>query len=421
MPRLLTPTDVYEFANAWQDEAIGKNATTQAVDMSSLMSVGEAIMASGMENTINSLYMLMGKLWVSARKYKGKAKIVQARNTGVYTHRFAKIYNYSQGAIASGYWNTDIKTNFAPGYTNGENGGASTKSMWEQNPAVTITFTFGGSNVLDFEAPTMYLDKLEAAFRSESEFREVINGIMVTFDSDMEQYRENFNRACLVGAMAQDVAMEDDRPESVVHMITEFNTEFGTNYTEAELKTTYSREFYTWLASKIEIVMDRMHERSLLFHYDPVKTVGGVDRHILSFTPNDKMKIAAYGPDFIKLEKLVLPETFQLNKLKINTDRFEKFNYWQNIENPDEINVKPAVIDTDSTSATYLQQIDGTQQEFKPFIYIFDEDRVLTDEQFKRALSSPVEARKGFYNIWHHWEFSFICTPQDNSCIFLWD
>lgn len=422
MSRLLTPTDVYQFANAWQEEAIGKKAQIQAVDTSSLTSVGEAIMASGFENTLNSLYMLMGKLWVAARKYNGKAKIVQARNTGVYTHRFAKIYNYSSRAIASGYWNTNVKTNFAKGYTAGDNNGASTKSQYEQNPALTITFTFGGSDVLDFEAPTMYLDKLEMAFRNESEFREVINGIMVTFESDMEQYRENFNRECLVSAMAQDIAMEADRPESVVHAVTEFNTTFGTSYTKAELKTTYSREFYSWLAAKLDIIMDRMAERTVLFHYDPVKTVDGEDYDILSFTPKDRLKVAAFGPDFTTLEKLVLPETFQLSELKIDTDRFEKFTYWQNINEPGKINIKPAVLDTDSTSATYLQQKPAADYvEAEPILYLFDEDRVLTDEQFKRALTSPVEARKGYYNVFHHWAFNHISCPVDNSCVILWD
>jgi len=423
MSKLLTPVDAYEFANAWQEQAIGKKATIQATDATSLMSVGEAIFQSGMENTINSLYILMGKLWVTSKKYAGKGSIIQAKDTGVYTHRFAKVRAYSKKqAIASGYWNTNVKTNFAPGYDNTANGGASTKSMWEQNPAVTVTFTFGGSNVLDFPAPTMYLDKLEMAFRNESEFRSVINEIMITFENDMAQYRENFNRQQLAAGMAQTILMEQYRPESVIHAVTEFNADNGgTSYTKTELKTLYAREFYTWLASKLDITLARMQERSILFHASFPKTVNGEEYELLDFNKLDDLKIAAFAPDFIKMEKIVLPETFQLAKLEINKEKFEKFTYWQNINEPGKISIKPAIVDADPTSENYMKQIDGTNVTAEPLLYIFSKDRLLTDMQFKRALSSPVEARKGYYNVFHHWAFNFISSPDESDCLVLWD
>lgn len=421
MSLLLTPKDVYAFANAWQDQAIGKEASIVAANTSSLTSVGEAIMQSGMENTLNSFYLLLGKIWVSAKTYKGKGNFIKAKDTGVFTHRMAKISTYSRRAQASGYWNTDIKTNFAKGYTNGDNSGNSTPSMWEQNPPLSIVFNFGGSKVYDFQAPTVYLDKIEQAFRNESEFMSVVNSWAIEFANDMTQYEENFNREQLISAMAQDIDMESARPESVVHCVTEFNQENETSYTAKELTTLYAREFYSWLAAKIRIVEGRMSERSLLFHWSPTKTVNGEDYDILRFSDPSDLKAAILDPVFTKMETYVLPEIFHDTLLKIPTENMERFTYWQNINEPGKIDIIPAVNDTDSSSETYLTQIQGEEVEAQPILYLFNTDRLLTDKQLKRALTSPVEARKGYYNTFVHFAFNHISDATEQSCVFLMD
>lgn len=422
MSILLTPQDVHSFVNEWQNAAIGKDATIQVADTSSLVSAGEAIMQSGMENTLNSLYLLLGRLWVSGRKYNGKGKIIQAKDTGVYTHRSAKISIYSRKAIASGFFNTDLYTNFAPGYTAGQNDGASVKSQWEQAPSVQEVFTFGGSKVYDFEAPTIYIDKIEQAFRNESEMAAFVNGAYAEFENDVEQYQENERRLGIVNRMAADIDMEADRPESIVHCVTEFNAEFnpsGTPYTANELKTVYAKEFYSWLAAKLKIVQARMTERSLLYHWSPTKVVNEVEYELLRHTPVKNQKIVMLDPDFTKMETYVLPEIFHDEMLKIAD--YERLSYWQNINEPAKISIYPAVNDTDSTSATYKQQIKGAKVDAEVLLMIFDEDALLVDQQLKRALTSPVEARKGYYNTFLHIAFNNISDATENSCVFVMD
>lgn len=428
MALLMTPVDVAAFANQWQLQATGKSANLTTADTTSLTSVGETIMRTGVENTINSLYILLGNLYVNVKKYNRKARIVRAIDPGVYTSRLAMISVFSKRAIASGYWNTDVNPqNFAPGATNGQTTDpvtgdpVSTKSMWEQNPAVVMETFFEGRKVLDFEAPTIYLDKLEQAFRGVSEFRSFVNGCELEFRNDMTQYEENFDREQLVSAIAQDIDMEADRPESVVHAVTEFNRKFSTSYTASELLSTYSRDFYSFLAARIKNLIDRMEERSVLYHWNPTKTINGETYDLLRFCDRTSLKWAVYGPTFNDLETYVLPEVFHDEKLKIDTGKFEKFTYWQNINVPDSIDIIPAVNDTDPTSATYGQQIDGDRVQAKPLMYIFDERRILTTSEFKRALSSPVEARKGYYNVFHHWSFNHISDATMPSCVIVLD
>ena len=428
MALLMTPVDVAAFANQWQLQATGKSPNLVTADTTSLTSVGETIMRTGVENTISSLYILLGNLYVNTKKYTGKGRIVRALDSGIYTSRLAMISVFSKRAIASGYWNTDVMPeNFKPGATNGQEidpvtgDPVSTKSQWEQNPAVVMETFFEGRKVLDFEAPTIYIDKLEQAFRGVSEFAAFVNGCEVEFTNDMTQYQENFEREQLCSAIAQDIDMEADRPESVIHAITEFNQTFRTSYTEEDLLTTYSRDFYSWLAQKLKNTIDRMEERSVLFHWNPTKTVGGETYDLLRFVDRASLKWAIFSPTFNALETYVLPEVFHDDTLKIDTGKFEKFTYWQNINVPDSIDIKPAVVDTDATSATYGQQIDGERVQAKPLMYIFDDRRIMTSAEFKRALSSGVEARKGYYNVFHHWSFNHISDCTMPSCVVVLD
>lgn len=428
MALLRTNIDCAAFANQWQLQATGKSANLTAADATNLMSVGETIMRTGVENTISSLYILLGNLYVNTKKYTGRGRIIRALDSGVYTSRLAMISVFSRKAIASGYWNTDVfPENFKPGATNGQeidpvtSNPVSSKSQWEQSPAVVMETFYEGRNVLDFEAPTMYLDKLENAFRGVSEFMAFVNGCEAEFTNDLTQYQENFDRAMLVAAIGQDIDMESDRPESVIHAITEFNQTFLTSYTEQELLTTYSRDFYSWLAQKLKNTIDRMEERSVLYHWNPTKTVNGVEYDLLRFVDRASLKWAIFAPTFNSLETYVLPEVFHDEALKIDTGKFEKFSYWQNINHPESIDIKPAVVDTDSTSATYGQQIDGDRVQKKVLMYIFDDRRIMTNAEFKRALTSGVEARKGYYNVFHHWSFNMISDCTMPSCVVVLD
>ena len=54
MARRLTVTDGYAIINAMAEEMFGQNATITATDISSFASVGESILASSLEDVINT-------------------------------------------------------------------------------------------------------------------------------------------------------------------------------------------------------------------------------------------------------------------------------------------------------------------------------------------------------------------------------
>lgn len=59
----------------------------------------------------------------------------------------------------------------------------------------------------------------------------------------MESQKEAFNRMCVLNEIGMIYDMAEDRPLSCVNLTKEYNAKYGTSYTSAELRTTYSESF----------------------------------------------------------------------------------------------------------------------------------------------------------------------------------
>ena len=119
--RNLTPLDCYALINAVAKEATGQQATIQAQDTSSFVSVGETILNTGTENTLNALSIVLGRTFTAVRPYEAKLRMINALNSGLYTNRIRKISYYSREAEPSGAFNTNLYLNHAMGFDNGSN------------------------------------------------------------------------------------------------------------------------------------------------------------------------------------------------------------------------------------------------------------------------------------------------------------
>lgn len=176
MARTLTPKDAYALMNLVVKQATGQNAVV-VVDSSTFVSAGETVLATGTENTLNALSIVLGRTLMAVRPYKAKLLIVQAINTGMYTSRLRKLSVYSQDNKPAGFVNTDLNPkNLYNGYENTSNTNA-VGSQWEQQKPAVVQMAFGGQSVWQTQL-TVYEDALKAAFRDEAEFMSLVNGIM---------------------------------------------------------------------------------------------------------------------------------------------------------------------------------------------------------------------------------------------------
>lgn len=408
MGRSLTPKDVHALMNLLVKEATGQQSIT-VVDASTFVSAGELVLSTGMENVYNALNIVLGRTLVASRPYTANLKLMDALDTGAYTSRVRKISYYAKDALASGAFNTDLYTNFKDGFTAGDNNGQSTKSQWEQNPAVPLEMNFGGS-VTWQDCYTIYEDAVKMAFRDETEFATFVAGYLTEHQNDIESQREAWNRLALLNHAAGTYAMSANMPGAVINLTKAFNDKFGTSYTSEELRTTYLKDFLAFFVAEFKKASKFMTERTVNYHWSPAKDGYKLLRH----TPVADQRVYLYSPLFTDAEALVLPQIF--NPTFLNVGQYQEVTYWQSVDDRASIKVKPAIIDT----TTGQQKASVTEVDI-PYVVgmITDKDALMTNFGVERVDTTVLEARKHFRNTWMTFLKNIMDDPTENRILFV--
>lgn len=422
MAKSLVPQDAYQIINLLAREATGQNAAIQAVDSSSFVSVGETILATGTENVLNALSRVLGRTFMAVRPYDAKLFLINAINTEMYTERMRKISFYSKDAQASGWFNTNLYTQHANGLDNGVNrvvngsispiGGLG--NMFEQNQAMPFEANFSSRNVWD-DSLTVYENQIKVAFRGPGEFMDFIAGIMTEKGNDIESQKEAFNRMTMLNFIGGAVDLSGSTNGTVIDLKTGFNKKYGTSYTSKQLLSTYLPEFTKYFVSVVKTVSEFMRIRSIKYHVPFTKIVGGESYSILRHTPKDRQRMLIYAPLMIDVEANVFPTIFNTDYL--NVGQYEKVTHWQNINEPMAIDVTPAIPNLASPASG---QTTGNRVQLDYIVgMIYDEDALLTNYQMDESYVTPVEARKGYRNIWWHYSKGAINDFSENHCVFI--
>lgn len=422
MARRLTTTDGYAFINAMAEEMFGQNATITAIDESTFASVGESILQAGTENVINTLSLVASRDLIAIRPYRAKFRLINALDSGMFSNRIRKISYYAKNAVPTGAANTQLfSENLGMGFDNGVHYDSSTppvqmsvESQWLQSTPVTYQAWFGGG--IEWQYPyTLYENALKLAFRSGAEFAEFLNGFLVSCANDIETEKEAFSRMVVLNAIAGVADMTADMPGSFVNLTTEFNNFYNPSpaYTTAELLSTHFSEFLAFFVARVKTDSDMLENRSILYHWSPAKTVGGVSYVLPRQTKKNDQRMMMISKFWNNAEALVLPQIFNDQYLKL--ENFEKIDYWQNINDPTAISVTPAIPDTSDPSA----QIAGSAVSLATVLGIlYDRDAMMVDFHLEDVSSTTKEARKHYRTIWNTINKNPIWDPTENFIVY---
>lgn len=418
----LTAQDCYAVMNALVAQATGQSDIS-VVNTSTFVSAGNSVLATGYENTLNALSLVLGRTLVAVRPYKAKLASIQAMNSDVYSHRLRKISYFARNNLPAGDWNTSLfPENLYQGKTNAQDttsGHESTKSMWVQNQPQVLEMNFSGSDVWQ-TSTTVYRYQLQQAFRSEEDFGQFVTGIMTEKANDIESTKEAFNRMAVVNKIAE--VFDTGVSAQKINLTKAFNDKFNTNYTSAQLRSTYLKDFLKFFVAEFKKVSDRMTERSANFHMSVTKTVKNAETgnnetlYILRHTPKELQHALLYNPLFVEAQAEVMPEIF--NPSYLNIDNFEGVDFWQS--NYDE-DARPAIKCTPAIFHDGAQEAGETVE--LPYVVgmIFDRDALVVDYQLDDASASPYESRKGFYNLWWSMARNICSDPTEQAVIFYMD
>lgn len=401
MANTLTPTDVYAIVNAMAKEMYGEQNTLQAINTTTFATVGEAMLRTGYENTVNALSVVIGRTIVAARPYNGKFRIIMKvpQEYGLITR---KISFYSGEMEPS----TDFNTNLAPAQIVD---GASI-DPWTITKSYPLEINFAGLKT-DQKNYTVFRYQLKQAFSSEGAFSEFVSGRLIQIANDLEVMMDAENRLQVLNAIGATYNVGGSR--QAVNLTAEFNAFYLTSYTTAQLLSTYYEDLMKFFVMRIKNDMELMKEYNTLFHIYPAKNDDGGNPLVLNrHTPPAMRRLLLYMPMIRQAESTIFPSLFNDSYLKL--ENYEGVEYWQNPNVPAGVNITPNQLDVATG-----QSVNGNAVVLDHVVaLLFDRDALATSVHVEDVITSPINNKGAYYNVTYHYGKDYQLDQTENMILY---
>lgn len=401
MANTLTPTDVYAIVNAMSKEMYGVNSTLTAFNTSTFATVGENMLKTGYENTVDALSAVIGKTIIAARPYRGKFRIIMKvpQEYGLITR---KISFYSSQMEPS----TDFNTNLAGTQIID---GASI-DPWKITKTYPLEINFAGLKV-DQKNYTVFRYQLKQAFQSESSFGSFVSGLLIQIANDLEVMMDAENRLQVLNAIGATYNVGTARQK--VDLTAAYNAFYGTSKTTADLLGADFESFIKFFVMRLKGDMELMSEYNSLFHIFPAKNDDAGNALTLNrHTPPEARRLLLYMPRIRQAEATIFPSLFNDSYLKL--ENFEGVEYWQNPNLPENVSVTPNQLDV-STG----QSATGSPVVLDHVLAVlFDRDALATSVHVEDVLTSPVNNKGSYYNVTYHYGKDYQLDQTENMILY---
>ena len=375
--------------NSIASQATGKAQITP-VNTNEFVSLAQTTLKTGYDPVLSAVSQVLSRTIFSNRPYSAKFRGLMADSIR-YGNHVRKLQ------VADGTFRDDDRYGLTDGY--------SVDQQIVCKPNVLQT-NFYGTNVWE-KCLTIFKDQLDCAFSSEEEFRRFISMTQQNVVDMLEQGREVTARASLANFIGAKIEADED---NVIHLVTEFATEFGIeDGDEDTVLTTHFVEFMKWAFARIKTISDRMTERSIIYHMNIT------DKAISRHTPYSMQKFYLYSPIINQIDSTVLSSVYNDQYLRMADH--EKVNYWQSILDPAKISVVPNYI---SSSGAVTVAESAVVQDMV-FGILFDEEAIGYTTINQWSQPAPFNARGGYTTIWWHESHRYWNDLTENAVVFLLD
>ena len=362
------------------------------------ISVAQTALNLGKDVIMNTLSEVLARTIFSVRPYSASMKGLEKSlpQWGAYMRKFN---------IVASDWKDDDGYKWPVTYdstqTGHELGNGYSVDPWIINKREFVQTNFLGQSVFE-DHYTIFEDQLETAFRNSEEFGQFISMITTDMSNKIELAKENLSRG-LVGNFIGGLIAENNSSR-IVHLLTEYNTATGGSYTATTIMLPSNfAPFMKWVYARIAGIASLFKEMSV--RYQTTLNSKPVPRH----TPYNKQKMYMLGQDRYQIDARVLADTFH--------DNYETINFWQGIETPDKIIVKPTYTNTSGVVTTAGSAITQTGV----FALLFDEDAMGWSMVHERVLPTPVNPRGLYRNMWYHMRLRCFSDNTEKGVVFLLD
>ena len=370
-------------------QATGKNPLA-ITNTSEFISVAQTALKTGYDPLLQSISQVLSRTIFSTRPYYRKFGGIQVDN-----QKWGNITRKLN--ISDKDWENDVRFELVDGES---------VDMYKVNKPNILQTNFYGANVYE-RSYTIFKDQLDCAFSGPDEFARFLSMVIGNCTDMIEQAHENLARATVANYIGGKVKGD---AVSCIHLLTEYNALTGLALTKENVyQPANYKPFIDWVYSRIATLTELMTERSQLFHTNI--TGKTINRH----TPLQRQRVYLYAPARFNIESMSLANTYNYNFLKMAYN--ETVNYWQSIQSPSKINVKPSYLKADGTITTP----EAALEQDDIFGVIFDEEALGYTVMNQWSATTPFNAKGGYSNVFFHFTDRFWNDFTENGLVLLLD
>ena len=358
------------------------------VDTSQFVSVATTLLQVGYDPVLNAITQMVTKTIFSIRPYNRKFAGIKMDS-----EQWGSIVR--KLSIADKDFDNDLRFELVDGES---------VDMYKVNKPVILQTNFYGQNVFE-KNYTIFRDQLDNAFSGVAEFGRFMSMVTQNIADMIEQCHESIARMTIANFIGGKVASNN----SVIHLVTEYNDATGLSLDSTSIFAPENvNDFSKWCYARITTLMGLMSERSQEFQINV--TGKKINRH----TPYELQKLFMFAPLLNEMRARVLADTF--HKEMLEKADVEEVNYWQSIETPNQIKVKPsytnATGDVVVGEETTIEKLAGV---------LFDRDALGYTTIHNWSGTTPFNAKGGYWNTFHHFTERWFNDFTEKGIILMLD
>ena len=364
-----------------------------ALDTAQLLTIGQKLLTTGVDPVMNAISQVISRTIFSNRPYRRKFGDMQ-RDPETWGNIVRKVSILETP--------TDLQNNDYIPLDDGD-----TIDQYKISKPKALELRFVGQQTYEI-VKTIFDTQLNVAFNSEAEFGSFMSMVFTYVYNKIEKLHEETARATVSGFIAGKIAGDTS---NVIHLLTEYKALTGLEITAQDVyKPEYFGDFMKWVYSRIEEISNLMTEYSIKYHTNLAEGV------IMRHTPKEYQRILVYAPVFYQTTSRVLADTYHDSFLRL--PGAEMVNFWQNIDEPDSINVEAAqYLNADGSVAIS----DRVIMQNNVFGVIYDREAMGYSPILTRTKTSPYNARGEYRNMFWKFNERNWMDFTENGVVFLLD
>lgn len=280
------------------------------------------------------------------------------------------------------------------------------------NRTKAVQFNFYGGTTCEY-CDTITEDQMNTVFSSSAEFGSYAAARMQHILNQYTQKKEVEERLTILNVIAAVV----DADVNTIHAITEYRAATGnTTITKANV---YSNDefvpFAKWLYGRLNNQITMLSQRSDKYHFN-ITSYNGVSLNhpIMRFTDREELSVYMLDLFMQQINSSVLSSVYHNELLSVGD--YNSVAFWQAIDDPQDINVTPNVLNADGT----VTQAEESVESSDVLGVMFDHDTagITTINEGVRSIYNP---RGRYFNNWYNWRIRSYNDLSENAVVILLD